>query len=198
MTAVQTGIVVLAAGSSARLGRPKQSLLYQGQTLLQKSIAAAMATNTEQVLVVLGATGMELEVPPSTNRLHYMLNTGWQEGMASSIRCGVKAISTQWPEIENVLLMACDQPFVNSEVLDKLVTLQRQTGSLVVASKYRDVAGIPAIFNKALFPALLQLKGDTGAKKIIAAQQERIAWVDFPLGDIDIDTSEDYLRLQKP
>jgi len=124
MTAVQTGIILLAAGDSSRLGSPKQMLLYQGQTLLQKSIGAALAAKAEQVLVVLGATGSEIAVPPASNQLQYILNPGWQEGMASSIRCGLEALCNQWPQLENVLVMACDQPFVSTEVLDKLVTLR--------------------------------------------------------------------------
>ena len=93
--------------------------------------------------------------------------------------------------------MVCDQPHINAELLDKLVTLQRETGKSIVASEYAGTTGIPAIFNRNLFPQLLALKGDMGAKKLIAGQKDEVPTVPFPLGMIDIDTAADYQQLQK-
>ena len=93
--------------------------------------------------------------------------------------------------------MVCDQPYINTVLLNKLITLQRQTGHSIVASKYAKTAGIPAIFSRDLFPELLQLTGDKGARKLIEQQKEAVATVAFPLGTIDIDTMADYESLQK-
>ena len=93
--------------------------------------------------------------------------------------------------------MICDQPFVNPAFLDKLVSLQIETTSPITASEYGGTAGIPAVFAASLFPALLALIGDSGAKKIIIQYGEQVATVAFPLGSIDIDTVAYYELLKK-
>ena len=193
----QCGIVLLAAGASSRLGSPKQLLVYGRQTLLQHSIRTALHTMAQKLVVVLGAGAAEIQVEITSDKLSCVVNEQWKEGMASSIQCGLDYITSWFPGIQNVLFMACDQPYVSVELLDKLVTLQKETGSPIVASQYAGTAGIPAIFNKVLFPELMQLKGDRGARKLITAHPDKVLTVSFPAGEIDIDTGEDYRNLQK-
>jgi molybdenum cofactor cytidylyltransferase len=192
----QCGIIILAAGASARLGKPKQSLLYKQATLLENSIHIALASQADMVIVVLGALAETVKPPISGEKLFFVVNESWQEGMAASIRCGLQYLCTKEPAVQSALFMVCDQPFINAALLNKLVTLQRQTGHAIVASKYAGTTGIPAIFDKQLFPALFKLKGEAGAKKLIQ-QQDNVTTVPFPLGNIDIDTATDYDRLQK-
>jgi molybdenum cofactor cytidylyltransferase len=192
----QCGIILLAAGASSRLGMPKQSLLYKQATLLEHSIRAALESMAGQVILVLGAGAAAIQPGIEDKRLSVVINEQWQEGIASSIRCGLQYLCTKEPAVESALFMVCDQPYINAALLNKLVTLQRQKGHAIVASEYAAATGIPAIFDKKLFPALLQLKGDAGAKKLIR-QQDDMATVSFPLGNIDIDTAADYDRLQK-
>jgi len=195
----QCDIVLLAAGSSSRLGKPKQLLLCREHTLLQHSIQTALASLAKRVIVVLGANAdiIEKGITKENDRLVCITNDQWQEGLASSIRCGLQYLLRQMPEPQNVMFMVCDQPYINTELLDKLVTLQRQTGHSIVASKYAETTGIPAIFSRDLFPELLQLTGDRGARKLIHQQKEDVATVAFPMGDIDIDTMADYESLLK-
>jgi molybdenum cofactor cytidylyltransferase len=193
----QCGIILLAAGSSSRLGKPKQSLLFKQSTLLEHSIQAALESIADQVIVVLGAHAETNRPAVNEQKLSVIVNALWQEGMAASIRCGLQYLLEKIPSIQSALFMVCDQPYINAALLNKLVTLQRQTGHAIVASEYSGTTGIPAIFDKKLFPGLLQLKGDAGAKKLIVQQQDKIATVPFPLGDIDIDTVADYNKLQK-
>ena len=193
----QCGIILLAAGASSRLGSPKQSLVYGSQTLLEHSIGTALGSGAQKTVVVLGAGATTLQPAITSDKLSYIENSTWQEGMASSIRYGLEYITSHFPAIQNVLFMACDQPYVSIELLDKLVTLQKETGSPVVASQYSGTTGIPAIFNQLLFPELMQLKGDRGARKLIAAHHDKVLTVDFPKGAIDIDTGEDYRNLLK-
>jgi molybdenum cofactor cytidylyltransferase len=193
----QCGIILLAAGSSSRLGEPKQSLAYNHTTLLEHSIRAALESVADEVIVVLGAKAETIKPDIKEEKLSVIVNELWQEGLASSIRCGLQYLINKMPAVQTALFMVCDQPYINAPLLNKLVTLQQQTGDAIVASEYADTTGIPAIFDKKLFPALLQLKGDAGAKKIIMQQQEKITTVPFPLGDIDIDTAADYNKLQK-
>ncbi|MES1225911.1 MAG: nucleotidyltransferase family protein [Bacteroidota bacterium] len=191
------GIILLAAGSSSRLGKPKQSLRFNHSTLLQHSIQAALESVADKVIVVFGAYREEINLKTNEQKLFVVVNELWKEGIASSIRCGLQYLLEKMPAVQNALFMVCDQPYTNSSLLNKLVTLQMQTGQLIVASEYAGTAGIPAVFNKELFHGLLQLKGDTGAKKLIMQQQDKVTTVSFPLGDIDIDTDADYNRLQK-
>jgi molybdenum cofactor cytidylyltransferase len=191
------GIILLAAGSSSRLGQPKQSLLFNHSTLLEHSIEAAVKSIVNHVIVVLGANAETNNPAVKEKKLSLVINEFWQEGIASSIRCGLQYLMQKWPGVQAALFMVCDQPYINTALLDKLVNLHRQTGDSIVASEYAGTKGIPAIFDKKLFPGLLQLKGDAGAKKIIMQQQGNIAAVPFPLGDIDIDTAADYDKLKK-
>lgn len=193
----QCGIVLLAAGASSRLGTPKQQLVFGETTLLQHSINIALGAPAAMVVVVLGAGVAGIDLPKPTDKLSFVVNNQWQEGMASSIRCGLSHLVQQYPQIQNVLFMACDQPYVSVELLHKLVTLQQETGKPVVASQYADTAGIPAIFHATLFPELMQLTGDRGARKLIERHRQDVTTVSFPQGQIDIDTGEDYQNLQK-
>ena len=193
----QCAIIVLAAGASSRLGKPKQTLLFKQSTLLEHSIHEALNTVAAYVIVVLGADAAAIQPSIQNTKLSFAVNEHWQEGIASSIRCGLEYLLTKQSSIQDILLMVCDQPYINTALLDKLVTLQAETGVDIVASSYGDTKGIPAVFGKQLFPELLKLKGDTGAKKIIMRHAESLAVIDFPLGAIDIDTQEDYISIQK-
>ncbi|HTE10817.1 MAG TPA: nucleotidyltransferase family protein [Chitinophagaceae bacterium] len=193
----QYDIIILAAGSSSRLGSPKQSLAYRQTTLLKHSIEVALGSRAQQVIVVLGADAATIQPAIENNRLSFIVNDQWQEGIAASIRRGLRYLIRQKPAAQNVLFMVCDQPYITVDLLDKLVTLQKKTGNAIVASKYAETTGIPAIFAKELFPELLQLRGDAGARKLIMQQPGAVATVSFPLGDIDIDTKADYGNLRK-
>lgn len=193
----QTGIVLLAAGGSARLGSPKQMLAYAGTTLLQHSINQAMASMAASIVVVLCPGAATFQIQPADNRLHFIINEQWKEGMASSIRCGLEYLTHRFLNLQHVLFMACDQPFVQAELLDKLVTLQQETGKAIAAGTYAGITGIPAVFDKTIFPELMLLTGDKGAKKLIEQHRQQVVTVDFPQGAIDIDTRDDYQNLQK-
>ena len=192
------GIIVLAAGLSTRLGTPKQVLIYEGKTLLKHALEAALGTDMRPVLVVQGAS-----LPSVTREMEEMAgillvtNQGWQEGMASSIRCGVEAAMQTEPGLEGLIIMVCDQPFVSSGLLEELLLTQQNTGKPMVASFYRDNSGVPALFHKSLFNSLLTLTGDRGARQLLKDQSDRVARVYFPGGETDIDTMEDYLKLSE-
>lgn len=188
-------IILLAAGASTRLGQPKQFMSYNNSTLLDISLDAALQSAAQKVVLVLGAvdtTGI------SNPKLAIASNSHWQSGMASSIRCGLSALAADKSvDAGGVIIMACDQPFITSALLDNLVTLQQETGKKMVASAYAGTMGIPAFFHRDLFPELLALEGEGGAKKLLAAHGEAVATLDFSLGAVDIDTPEDYEKLKR-
>lgn len=188
-----SAILLLAAGASVRLGRPKQLLRFRGKTLLEHSVSAALAADATHRLVVLGARFEQ--ILPETQPIESIVNTDWAEGMASSVRLGLRCLLDKDPELPAVAVMLCDQPFVTPELLNQLLDTQQQTAAPIVASAYGDTLGVPAVFARETFPQLLSLQGDRGAKTIFPDYAGRIASVPFPEGSMDIDTLEDYNRL---
>jgi molybdenum cofactor cytidylyltransferase len=183
---------LLAAGGSSRLGKPKQLLLYNGKTLLQYGIESAIDTGTKPIIVVLGANADQLIRDINDKEVQVVVNKIWYEGMASSIRCGLQKLLEITPAVEAVIFMVCDQPFVTANLLENLVAKYKDARKPVIASSYKNGIGTPALFDKTIFAALLALKGDTGAKRIMKENPDWVDIVNFPLGNIDIDTDFDY------
>lgn len=190
------GIVLLAAGKSDRLGSPKQILIHEGKTLLQHSVEEALGTGIRPVVVVLGASHVLFEESlRNFSDIEIVINEAWEEGMASSIRAGVQTAMKLVPGLDGLIMMVCDQPFVSRELLEELVHTQQETGMPVVASSYGNNQGVPVLFHKDFFSSLLELRGDTGARKILKDQAAQLALVNFPEGVKDIDTMNDYEEL---
>lgn len=189
------GIVVLAAGASSRMGSPKQLMKFNKKSLLQNTIGAALQTGIRPVIVVVGANKDLVEKEIMNPGIKVIRNLQWKEGMASSLRSGLSAAQKHHPYIDGIIFMVCDQPFVNSALIDSLLNAQRETGKPLVACSYGDRLGTPALFHKSLFEELLQLKGDTGARGIIKKHEDLASVIKFPEGIIDIDTPEDWEAL---
>lgn len=194
MTIFHTDIVILAAGASTRLGQPKQLLPWQGTTLLQHAVKTALAVATNPV-VVTGANAEHLATAVDAGKVKMVFNPNWQEGIAASIRCGLQTLLNRTPEPDQVIFMVCDQPFVDAALLLELINERQNTGKPIVASAYNNTLGIPALFDKTMFAQLLDLQGDSGAKKLIMQNAAEVAAVNFPQGDIDIDTVGEYEQL---
>lgn len=192
----EVGIVLLAAGSSSRLGQPKQLLPYKNKTLLLYSLEEALASNAQPVVVVLGAKADVLQNEISKHQVHIVINEQWQEGMASSIRRGINELNEFNPAIEGVILTVCDQPFMTTSLLNTLITAHQKTGKGIVACTYDNTFGPPVFFHHSLFAELLGLKGDLGARKIVQANIDNVEGIDFPEGVFDIDTVKDYEGLK--
>lgn len=190
-----TGLIILAAGASTRLGSPKQQLIYNGKTLLQHAIDVALDSSCSPVIVVLGAHSMVISPEIPSERVAVIQNPDWEEGMASSIRAGITALQQKAPEATEVIFMVCDQPYVDTAHLNNLVRQRLDTGKGIIASYYNDTMGVPVLFDRSFFPALLSLKGEEGAKKLLYRYEQEVAAVPFPQGSVDIDTLADYQSL---
>lgn len=187
-----TGVVILAAGSSSRLGEPKQLLKHEGKSLLQKTMDAAIRSDANPVIVVLGANADQVSKEINKSKTHTIVNSEWEEGMASSVRIGLNELLFISPAAEAVILMVCDQPYISSELITELVNTHKQTGKQIITCNYGETIGPPALFHKSLFNELMELKGDVGARKIIQKHSDGVATISFTKGRIDIDTKEDY------
>ncbi|MDB4903569.1 MAG: nboR [Mucilaginibacter sp.] len=191
-----TGVIILAAGSSSRLGTAKQNLVYQGQTLLQRAIETALVSVCQPVIVVLGANENVIRPTIEEMPVNIISNADWQEGMSSSIRLGIKEIQKTEPNIASVILMLCDQPFIDFSILNVLVKTQTNNGRDIAACAYNDTIGAPVLFDVVYFEDLLLLKGQEGAKKLLVKYSDKVVSIPFPLGSVDIDTIEDYEKIR--
>ena len=186
-------LLLLAAGASTRMGRPKQLLPYQGRTLLRHAAETAVASGCVPIALVTGALHEALAAEVSGLPIAVVHNPDWKTGMASSIRTGLVAVTTARPAA--VLIMLCDQPLVTPELLCQLVAQQRQTQAPIVAAAYGDTLGVPVVFAQTMLPELLQLQGQQGAGQLIASLGAAVGRVLFPAGLLDVDTPEQYAAL---
>ena len=194
-TVGHTAVVILAAGKSSRMGTPKQLVTYKKKSLLRHAVESALETAMRPVIVVLGAHSNAVKKEMDGLNVELIKNREWQEGMASSLRCGLVAVQKMSNDIDGIIFMVCDQPFVTKSLLNSLLRAQNKTGFPIVASSYEGNLGTPALFHKSLFAKLMNLKGDTGARKLIRQDESLVTTVAFPKGIIDIDTKADYEAL---
>ncbi len=194
MSEIKTGLIILAAGNSSRMGEPKQLLPYEGKTFLQCAIDAALGSQATIKVVVLGADKDEIKKTFRADTIPVIHNQDWEKGMASTMQKGL-AYLTKYQVPDQVIILLCDQPFVNSEILDSLIETQKATGKGIVACRYSETLGVPALYTKKYFQEMLALKSSEGAKKLIFAHLDDVAEVDFPKGSVDIDTYEEYEQL---
>ncbi len=178
-------IIILAAGNSSRLGHPKQLVPYRKHTLLSYTVHEALATNQGEVVVVLGAH--EEEIQKTIQDATVISNKYWQEGMGSSIVAGVSYLMEKGAE--GVVLLLCDQPYVTTELIRKVINGGMASG--IAVCDYGESSGPPAYFSKHYFPELMALKGDHGARQVVKKYKEQLCYISFPKGRHDIDTAED-------
>lgn len=171
-------------------------LNFNGLKLIRHAITEALSSGAAPIIVVLGANRELIANEISfKDKITISINETWKEGMASSIRKGIARLQKTNTIIDGAILMVCDQPHVHSSLLKSLYWQHQHTGKPVIACSYETTLGTPAFFHRSLFPELLLLEGDAGAKKVIMRHKNEIVSVDFPLGNIDIDTMADYESL---
>lgn len=185
-----TGIILLAAGSSNRLGRPKQLVDWQGQPLIRHMAKVAIEANLGPVTVVLGANDDACREALGDLQLTAIHNPNWTAGMGSSISAGLLSMIVQ--ATDGVIVMLCDQPLVDADLLRSLKELSEEY--YVVASRYHEQLGPPAFFSPEQYDSLLALDGAEGAKSVINMETS-VGWVEAPQAAADIDTPDDLRML---
>lgn len=183
--------IILAAGGSTRFGKAKQLHPYQGEPLIRRAVNATMEAGVEEVIVVLGAGATDIEKElDGISGIRIVVNPDWHTGLASSLRVGLSAIS----DADGVLVTLADQPFIGSAALRKLIEQFGDTRR-IIASKYSDTVGAPAIFGNEYLDELKTLTGDHGAGKWIQSRISEVTIVPLESAAIDIDTPDDVARL---
>ncbi len=197
-------IIILAAGSSSRMGQSKQLLLVDGEPLLLKTVKTALEVKTASVIVVLGAHDQEHATVTQNHAVNLVFNERWQRGMGSSLKVGLQFLEDNTPAAESVIILVCDQPALTTEHLLNLIQTYKKSGKSIIASYYSNAPGVPALFDKTHFNELLHLDDLQGAKKIIQQNMAVTELIHFPEGTIDLDTPGDYqqyinsLKIEKP
>jgi molybdenum cofactor cytidylyltransferase len=189
------GAIILAAGGSRRFGRPKQLLTFQSESLVRRSVRVATEAGIASVAVVAGESIDAIKDEIRETSAAVVENRDWQRGLGTSIRCGLRHLRASVPDLEAVVIIACDQPFVEASIIAALFAEQKRSGKPIVASSYAGTLGIPALFHRSRFEALLALPDDSGAKALIESRPDEVAEVNFEQGAIDIDTPADFERL---
>ncbi len=181
--------LLLAAGASRRMGQAKQLLELEGESLVHRAARVALEAGLAPVIVVVGCHEAEVGAACAGLPVQQVMNEGWAEGMASSIRVGVKHLVSRAPRAEAVLLLACDQPAVDADFLLSLLRTYLAEPERIIAAAYGGGLGIPALFPYRCFEALIALTGDRGARALLESG-EPLA-IPLPRGEQDLDTPED-------
>jgi len=196
----QIRILIIAAGQSSRMGRPKQLLDYEGKTLINRLIGIVKSAGDLPITLVLGAFSDEIIHQLPDIDVQLVMNPDWQQGMGRSISVGVSNIIQHNPEVDGIIILVCDQPFISANEISGLIHAQHSTGKPIVACAYNGILGTPALFVREKWKDLITLQGETGAKAIIANHKSDVAVLHFEKGVLDIDTPQDYKSLlgEKP
>jgi molybdenum cofactor cytidylyltransferase len=183
--------IILAAGGSERLGRPKQLVRWRGCTLIEHAVNVAEPVSDAGVIVVAGAAETEVRSALAKSSAEVVSNTSWQRGMSGSLDVGIEAL----PVCDGMLVMLCDQPLITTEDLNQLLDVWHNHPTVPVASAYNNVIGVPAVFPQDLLEGLSKLTGDRGAGAWLRQREDVIA-IDMPNAAIDVDTADDMSCLQ--
>jgi molybdenum cofactor cytidylyltransferase len=185
--------VVLAAGGSSRMGRPKQTLLLRGVPMLQVVLEVLRRTRVGRVVVVLGANEEEARHSIRLSDEVVVVNRSHRSGMSSSIRAGLRALG---PDVEAAIIVLGDQPFISPATVDRLIKAYTASKSRVVVPVFEGRRGNPVLFDRALFPEIMKVRGDVGARAVVRANEGSLTEV--RVGDrgttVDMDTQADYER----
>ncbi len=188
--------IVLAAGSSRRLGTPKQLLDWGGRPMLDVVVDRVKDWPVEEVWVVLGAHAEEILEQCELNGVNIIINDDHEEGLASSLRVGLDALMRSPGKVDGVFVALGDQPFIDGDVVELMADRFEMSNSKALVPKYRYTFGNPVLVDKSLWPRLMSLEGDEGAQKLLKAHGEWVeeVWVE-KLAPRDVDTTADVEEL---
>ncbi|HVF40288.1 MAG TPA: nucleotidyltransferase family protein [Gemmatimonadaceae bacterium] len=182
--------IVLAAGGSTRMGTPKQLLLYDGEPLVRRAALAAAHAGAGRVLVIIGAdSALVAAAVDGMALVETVLNPEWQDGLSSSLSVGVRAAISD-RGCDAVLITLADQPLVDSAALSSLVC-RFNDDNRIVAAEYEGSLGVPALIGREHLEDLLQITGDSGARRWLRSRCDDVHRVPLSRAALDIDTPSD-------
>lgn len=200
MSKLRCAAVVLAAGASRRLGRPKQLLRIDGESLLHRTARLAIEAGCSPVYVVLGFEAAQMRAELVDLPVETVFNPAWQQGMGSSLQAGMLTLQKSDPTPQAVLLLVCDQPRVTAEhlrmLLERHISAMANGKIAITASCYAQRNGVPAVFSGSVFSELSAASGDRGARDLIRAHRAEVEGIPWPGGELDLDRPEDLTTIE--
>ena len=193
----QTAIVVLAAGNSKRMGQSKQLLPWKDSTLLGSAIKNAFSVEADEIFVVLGAYRNEITNKIDLSKTNILINEDWEQGLGSSIALATLEIDQKYPNINAILFVLADQPFISVHHLNAIIAIHNKEKGIIIMTRKEDYRGVPVLFPRKFFSELMLLSNDEGAKQIINRNKNQVREV-VAYDDItDIDTMESYTEFYR-
>lgn len=184
---LQHAVIVLAAGASRRLGTAKQLLILDGESLINRTIRIAQATEPAQTIVVLGARADEIALTVTHQTIDYVHCADWEAGMSASLKRGIQKVNS---ECEGALVLLCDQPTLSASHLDALLNAWYRQPDRAVASAYANTVGVPAMLPRSWFVRLSHVLGDQGARELLR-RDPTVLRVESPRLEHDVDSPQD-------
>ncbi|HLW54148.1 MAG TPA: NTP transferase domain-containing protein [Candidatus Angelobacter sp.] len=186
--------IVLAAGMSRRMGTPKQLLCWNSKPLLEHALENVRGSAVDEIVLVLGAAADEIRRQVSMDGLTLVENPDYQQGMGTSLRSGVSALSSS---AKAAFVVLADQPFVRPATLDRMIASYSRSAPQVLIPLYRGFRGNPVLLDRSLFPELMNLAGDVGCRAVFGHHTQGIHRlpVDDPGILLDIDSQHDWKAL---
>jgi len=187
--------IVLAAGLSRRLGRPKQLLVLDDRALVAHVADRALASTLDEVIVVTGASAAEIREAIGDRTVRFVHNPDFERGQGTSLAAGIAALGEA---VDATVILLGDQPGIAPETIDRVIGARRETIAPVIMARYGDQQGHPVLFGREVFTDLMRLDGDTGGREIVRAHREALVLVDggadAPPPDVDTEEAWDALR----
>ena len=204
---LSTAAIILAAGSSSRMGSGRHKLLLplDDRPVIAHVIDASLQSQARPIIVVLGHQSERVRSHIEHYTLHHDIalveNAHYLQGMSSSLRVGIQTLLTdgyrneQSPlQVDSALILLGDQPLITPQIIDALITLYRSTGKAIVAPLYKGKRGSPVLFDKSLFTELIEVTGDEGGRTVLERHHDELELVEIgdALANYDVDTWEAY------
>lgn len=185
--------VILAAGASSRMGKPKLELEIDGINLVERVIKNAAASVVDEIILVTKPEYLPFDISKYSG-VKVVENEKWKSGQSSSMKAGLNRIN---PESDSVMFLMADQPMVNARLINRLVISSLETEKLITAPLYDDRRGSPVLFNKILFPELLKVEGDKGGRDLLDRYPVNYVEIKSSSAFLDVDTPEDFRKLRE-
>lgn len=192
------GAIILAAGSGSRMGRAKQLLRINGESLVRRAARAALDGGCQPVVVVTGAHADAVAAELIDLPVVVSFNSSWPAGMGTSIRGGLAALLAKNVDIGGAAILVCDQSRLSADIVRNLLSAWLAAGKPMAACEYAGTLGPPCCFGRMMFDALGQIADADGAKQLLLADPRNIRTLSWAAGSDDIDTPEDWRRLCEP
>jgi molybdenum cofactor cytidylyltransferase len=198
-----TAAIILAAGSSSRMGAGRHKLLLPlgERPVLAHVIDTTLASQARPIVVVLGHQAEQVRARIAPYATHHnisiIINGDYMKGISTSIHAGVQALMGRDDAPDSALVILGDQPLMTNQIIDKLIAARRTTGQRIITPLYNGQHGNPVLFDASLFPELMQITGDEGARSVVGRHRQQVATVELgdAMASFDVDTWEAYQQV---